>query len=138
MSNALDELEHLRAENAALRAELEALRQPAAKGEHQQLVRDWCAYYARRNPGDKYPFAPRDAQAAKRLLKHFGDLATVKRFIKSCHKRAAEGYPFGNCETLYDIANGIARLQAALATPAKVAGRNGHRHEAPRPHVTLV
>ena len=86
---------------------------------HSGLVADWCAYMERRTKSP-YPFTARDAKAAKQLIAHFKTKAAVKAFIRACHARQSEGYPFGGTDTLYDIANSVARLQAALAKPARV------------------
>lgn len=90
--------------------------------DHATFIADWMLYYERRT-NQKYPFRPIDAKAVKTLLTHFHGLDPAKAFIKACHVRSKEGFPFGATETLPDLANGIARLQAALATPPK---RNGH------------
>lgn len=97
--------------------------------EHAQFVADWIVYWGLRNKGAKCPFGPRDAKAAKQLLAHFETMAATKAFIKACHARAKEGFPFSNTTTLYDIANGLARLIDALGQPAKI---NGH-HRGPAP-----
>lgn len=93
--------------------------------EHTQFIADWMAYYERRT-GHKYPFKGIDAKATKTLLTHFNGLEPAKAFIKACHARRKEGFPFGATDTLPDLANGIARLQAALSTPPK---QNGHSRE---------
>jgi hypothetical protein len=84
-------------------------------GEHQVFIADWMAYYLKRN-GSAYPFSGgRDGRAASQLLAHFKNGEAAKRFITAVHTRAGDGYPFANAETLYDLANNIGKLQAALA-----------------------
>lgn len=90
--------------------------------DHATVIAKWMEYYEKRT-ALKYPFGPRDAKAVKTLLAHFKTVAAVGDFIQRCHKRSKEGFPFGATETLYDIANGIARLQAALSQPPKPNGR---------------
>lgn len=104
---------------------------------HKKFIHDWCERYEHRN-GCKYPFGPRDARAAKQLLTHFKTLKETKIFIKACQERSPEGYPFVGTETLYDLANGIARLQAALAQPPKPQGSRGRPEPAPKPRIQLV
>lgn len=95
------------------------------KSEHQQFIEEWETYYGLRTGGQKYNFRAVDGKAVKTLLTHFGGKEPAKAFIKACHARHREGYPFGATETLPDLANGISRLQAALSTPPK---RNGNSH----------
>lgn len=104
------------------------------KSEHAQFIAEWMAYFSART-GQRYPFQPRDAKAVKILLKHFekelGEgtpKEKAKRFIKAVHaakKRTSGRFPFSAVDTLYDLANGIARLQAALSD---TAGKNGAAH----------
>lgn len=95
--------------------------------EYTKLVEDWMAYYLKRN-GVKYPYGGRDGKAAKLLLAHFKTLEATKNFIKDVHKRAKDGYPFSNSDTLYEIANNIGKLQAKLA---EVKGLQNGQSEPP-------
>lgn len=103
---------------------------PARKpsGPHQQFIADWMEYFEKRN-GTPYAFSSgRDGKAAAQLRHHFKSWEEAKRFITSVHARAGDGYPFANAETLYDLANNIAKLQAALAQKS-----NGPHPAAPKP-----
>ncbi len=92
---------------------------PPEGSEHHLTIQRWVAYSEKRT-GAKYPFGPRDAAAVKTLLHHFATADAVGDFIKRIHART--GFPFtGNTETLFDIANNLARLQGALTAPANGA-----------------
>lgn len=122
-SNGAETTAETTAETSAVTADGTAVDNKAlVTGEHAQFIADWTLYYERRTK-QKYPFNGRDGKAVKTLLKHFGGIDPAKTFIKACHARSKEGFPFGATETLPDLANGIARLQAALATPPKQNGR---------------
>lgn len=89
--------------------------------EYSLFVKAWMPYYKARTGGE-YPFNGRDGKAVNELLAHFKTGESVRVFIKACHARALEGFPFGATATLYDFSNNIARLQDALAKPPKING----------------
>lgn len=125
--------------NEGSKNETPAVAGGAALTIHQKFINDWCERYVHRT-GSKYPFTARDGKAAKQLLTFFKTPKATKLFIKACQERAdKEGYPFVGTETLYDLANNIARLQAALAQPPKPQGGSRGRPEpAPKPRIQLV
>lgn len=94
--------------------------------DHANLIEWWMVIYQEATQ-TKYPFGPRDAKAVKQLLKHFQSLPATREFIAEVQRRQKDGYPFANTTTLYDIANGLARLLAALQAPPQ-----GRRGEAPK------
>lgn len=104
--------------------------------EHKQFIEDWCGYYEKKFK-DKYPFNGRDAKAVKTLLRHFGSPEKAKEFIKSCHAKIST-YPFNNTTTLYDLANNLPRLIAALNNPPQTQKEkklNGEYRNPTRPPV---
>lgn len=96
----------------------------ASGGVHKKFIEDWMSYYQKKF-GAKYSFqSGNDGKAVKTLLAHFGNAEDAKAFIKSCHARMGDGYPFKNASTLSFLADNISLLQASLTQPAKTA--NGY------------
>jgi len=114
------EAEALSAAKAAEATALASLESEAGK-DHKKFCADWCAYYETKT-GQKYPFQAKDGVAAAKLLKHFGGSEKLKAFIKSCHEREREGFPFASLGGLAMFWSQLGVLQDALKQPSR---RNG-------------
>lgn len=123
----------LRAAIATVQTEAPKQKKPKAPKPptiHAVFIERWMSYYETRF-GIRYPFTPRDAAAAKGLLKHHETPEAAFQFIEACHKRIGDGFPFANSTTLYDLYNNLARLTAALkhGTNSKTDRNIGTRNE---------
>lgn len=103
----------------------------AACGVHRQFVSDWMVYYAAKFKAEYAFQRGRDGKAVKNILAHFDSPAAAKEFIKACHKRIGEGYPFANTTTLADLGNNISKLQAALALAPRTNGQTNRNPSTP-------